>query len=503
MKRATAEFLEKLDAAAEARRQAILSAEDALTVSGQTYYVSNDGDDNADGRTPETAWRTLAKVSAATLRPGDGVRFRRGDLFRGQLVAQPGVGYGAYGSGDKPKLYAWDFDLADPGLWELWDAAHHIWRLKVGALDAGTLVFNGGEAHSRKLIPSYLNGGFVCRDRPDVPFMIAAEMTRDLDLFCAWCGRTTTAPSRGENFPIPDFGPDALGELYLRCDAGNPGAVWQSIELLAKRHLIRVGECDNVHIDNLCLRYTGEHAIAAGGSCVRGLTVTNCEIGWIGGSIQHYFGTDPNYPQGGRGTVTRYGNGVEIYGGCDGYRVENCWIYQCYDAGITHQISTFGKTYHLNHVRYTGNLVENCVYSIEYFLEKTDPGESRMTDIEIDHNLLRFSGFGWGQQRHNTDTPAHIKGWSYENTARNFRIHDNLFDRAAYRMLHLVAKEPESLPEMARNVYVQHMGATLGQYGANQNGEPEMLVFDNKADETIARILKDAGAEVYEIEPND
>ena len=70
-------------------------------------------------------------------------------------------------------------------------------------------------------------------------------------------------------------------------------------------------------------------------------------------------------------------------------------------------------------------------------------------------------------------------------------------------MLHLVAKEPESLPDMARNVYVQHMGATLGQYGANQNGEPEMLVFDNKADETIARILKDAGAEVYEIEPND
>ena len=68
-------------------------------------------------------------------------------------------------------------------------------------------------------------------------------------------------------------------------------------------------------------------------------------------------------------------------------------------------------------------------------------------------------------------------------------------------MLHLVAKETESLPEMSGNVYVQHMGATLGQYGANRNGEPAMLVFDNQADETIARILKDAGTEVYEIEP--
>lgn len=170
-------------------------------------------------------------------------------------------------------------------------------------------------------------------------------------------------------------------------------------------------------------------------------------------------------PQGGRGTVTRYGNGVEIYGGCDGYRVEN------------------------------------CVYSIEYFLEKTEPDTSCMTDIEIDRNLLRFSGFGWGQQRHNTDTPAHIKGWNYENTARNFRIHDNLFDRAAYRMLHLAVKEPESLPEMSRNVYVQHVGATLGQCGSNRNGEPAMLIFDDQADERIARILKDAGADTYGIKP--
>ena len=70
-------------------------------------------------------------------------------------------------------------------------------------------------------------------------------------------------------------------------------------------------------------------------------------------------------------------------------------------------------------------------------------------------------------------------------------------------MLHLTAKEPENLPEMARNVYVQNMGVALGQYGANQNGEPEMLIFDYNADETIARILKDTGAEVYEVEPND
>ena len=81
------------------------------------------------------------------------------------------------------------------------------------------------------------------------------------------------------------------------------------------------------HVDNLCMKYIGIHAVSAGGPCICGLRVTGCEIGWVGGCIQHYYGTDPNYPQGGRGTVTRYGNGVEIYGGCDGYTVTDRYIY--------------------------------------------------------------------------------------------------------------------------------------------------------------------------------
>lgn len=359
--------------------------------------------------------------------------------------------------------------------------------------------FNEGQRHSRKLIPSYLGGQFVCRNAPDVAFDLRREMTENLDIFCKCDEQMTTEPSRGECFPVPKMGPDSLGELYLRCDEGNPGEVFDSIELLARRHLVVVRENANVHIDNLCLKYTGEHAVTAGGSCVKGLRVTHCEIGWIGGSIQHYLGTDPKYPQGGRGTVTRYGNGVEIYGGCDDYEVSDCWIYQAYDAGITHQVSTFGREYQMQHVLYRDNLVENCVYSIEYFLEKTEPGDSKMSDIEICGNMLRFSGYGWGNQRHNKDTPAHIKGRSYENTAENYRIHDNLFDRAGKRMLHLVAKKPESLPQMERNVYVQTLGMMLGQYGANETAEPPVLPFDDRAETEIVQRFGDTDAQVFGI----
>ncbi|MBR4033603.1 MAG: hypothetical protein IKJ04_02240, partial [Clostridia bacterium] len=186
---------------------------------------------------------------------------------------------------------------------------------------------------------------------------------------------------------------------------------------------------------------------------------------------------------------------------CDDYLVRDCHIYQVYDAGITHQITTNGSAFRLSNIKYLGNLVEYCVYSIEYFLDQ-NMGEdgSVIEDCEIADNILRFSGFGWGQQRHNIHTPAHIKGWSYRNTARGFSIHNNIFDRAAYRMIHTVALERESCPEMYENVYVQYLAAPLGQYGANRDGEPPNIVFDENAERTVREIFGDRDAEVYAIE---
>ena len=500
MIKATDAFLKDIEECTEIHKREILNAKDLLTVKGTAYYVSNDGDDANDGKSPASAWKSLARVTETVLCEGDGVFFRRGDLFRGFINAQAGVTYAAYGEGEKPKLYGWDKSLADEALWELYDAEHHIWKLREKILDCGTLVFNEGEAHSRKLIPSYRNGKFVCREDEDRDFDMASEMTKDLDIVCFYTEVMNTTPSKGEDFPVPEIGFHSLGDLYLRCDAGNPAKVYSFIEALPKRNMFRVGKSHNVTIDNLCIKYVGAHAIGGGASCLEGLHVTNCEIGWIGGSIQNYYGIDPNYPQGRRGSVTRYGNGVEIYGGCKDYLVQNCYIYQVYDAGITHQVSTRGKFRALTGIRYLDNVVEYCVYSIEYFLEKQDGDtESYMDDIVIAGNSLRFSGYGWGQQRHNFYTPAHIKGWSYENTASNFKIHHNLFDRAAYRMLHLVAKKGESCPEMAGNTYIQRLGLPLGQYGANEITEPANEVFDENAEKWIGSVLQDTGAKVYYI----
>lgn len=160
MRQATLAFLKEFDDQAEAMKRRIRETRDEITVTGTTYYVAEHGDDHNDGLSPERPWRNTKRVSEAPLRSGDGVLFRRGDVFRGQIICREGVTYAAWGEGAKPAIYGWEKNLADENLWTLADEEHHIYRLNEKILDCGTLVFNGGERHSRKLIPSFIDGRF-------------------------------------------------------------------------------------------------------------------------------------------------------------------------------------------------------------------------------------------------------------------------------------------------------------------------------------------------------
>ncbi len=496
---ATKEFLANQEQIYIKRKEEILNSKDELVIKGTTYYVSNCGDDNADGKSPETAWKTINRVNKTWLLPGDGVLFKRGDLWRGETVnTMAGVTYGAYGTGDKPKFYGWIEDMADATLWEMVDDEHNIWKYTKTIPDPGTLVFNGGETHSRKLIPSFRDMQFVCRDDINKPFVMANEMTRDLDLFWHFDRILENGTSKGETFPVPAMGntQNFYGDLYLRCDKGNPGEVYNSIEAIGRDVAFRLNENYDVTIDNICMKYFC-FGVTAAGECVRGLHVTNCEIGWIGGNIQMYNGCDPNYPEGKRGSVTRYGNGIEVYGGCDDYVVADNYIYESYDAGVSHQVNTTSKIV-MQNICYTGNLIEKCVYGIEYFLDQQDgESESYMKNFEIKDNIIRLSGYGWGQQRHNVETPALVKGWGYTNTAAEYSIYDNIFDRCGYRMLHLVAEKDEYCPQMYENTYIQNFGGMIGQWGGNENGEPDIEIFDDNAEEKLIKVFGEKNPKVY------
>lgn len=85
-----------------------------LAVAQPVYYVSPNGDDAADGLSPQTAWRTLEKVSSTPFEPGTHVLFERGGEWRGRLQSSSSgtpeapIVYASYGSGPKPRFYGSD-----------------------------------------------------------------------------------------------------------------------------------------------------------------------------------------------------------------------------------------------------------------------------------------------------------------------------------------------------------------------------------------------------------
>ena len=89
------------------------SASNGCTETSVGYFVdSSAGNDSSAGKTPATAWKSLDKANAVTLKPGDHLCLRAGSSWTGKLAPQ-GSGSSAapvvidkYGAGDRPRISA-------------------------------------------------------------------------------------------------------------------------------------------------------------------------------------------------------------------------------------------------------------------------------------------------------------------------------------------------------------------------------------------------------------
>lgn len=469
---AGAAFVAELDKRSEARKAELrATSTPERSVTGTSYYVSADGDDSADGKSPETAWKTIAKVDSVKFKVGDAVYFRRGDIFRGQFRTSGGVLYSAYGNGEKPRIYGSPENGTGEDNWTLLEGTNNIWVYKKQLKDVGAIVLNGGEKVAWKIAPNFKDGKYFTSNEGD--FDVKVGLTEDLSFFSH----------------IVSGKPAEEGTLYFRCDKGNPGVLYSDIEFNVNGNLIGIGGTD-VTIDNLCLMYTGTHGIGAG--TTKNLTVTNCEVAYIGGTVQTY-----SFKGTTSGAATRLGNGVEIYGSADGYTVDNCYIHHCFDAGITHQYHG-QQSNSMYNIKYTNNLIEDCAYSIEYFNSDTNPNPGTVYDGHdylIANNIMRRAGNSFGR-RFGNSASTHLKGWTSENKydPGTYIIENNIFDRACGYLIQTPAKYREWLPIYRGNTFVQDLGGNLGYYDA------DLMYYDTAVALTIKSVLGDKSATVYFVE---
>lgn len=94
------------------------------------YYLSNNGNDENNGLSPESPISTINKLNEI-MRAGDTARFKCGDTFYGRILppenntALSPATYESYGQGAKPIIS--QYKKANKGAWD--DLTNNVWRL--------------------------------------------------------------------------------------------------------------------------------------------------------------------------------------------------------------------------------------------------------------------------------------------------------------------------------------------------------------------------------------
>lgn len=127
----------------------------------------------------------------------------------------------------------------------------------------------------QKLILDFSDGnGWTVRDenkeyQPYYKTPFSKALQDNLSMFCetmAEYGYPTASKTKGY--------------LYINCDDGNPGEIFNSIEFMPSMHMITAQSSDynfkNTFVENLCVMYGGAHGIHA--STATNFTVKNCEL---------------------------------------------------------------------------------------------------------------------------------------------------------------------------------------------------------------------------------
>lgn len=427
MKFATEEQIKNIEALARKKREEIENSKSDYPKNRPTYYVDSvNGCDEFDGKTPETAWRSSDRVGMANLNKGDVVLFKRGGTYRGRLFAVGGVTYSAYGEGKKPELLG-SIDASDPNLW-MPTPYKNVWRYKdrLGyVIDVGGIFFNDGSVYGIKVTEN-----FGKRERCDMGHISPLKVFN---------GRTTFTVERGPWPPaeeLKDKGfkyfqscPEGLKNdlefyhsphenyLYLYCADGNPARVFNRVELSLYGAISQPRDTDknNVTYDNLSFKYSN-FGIGGFGDA-ENLTVQNCEFIGIGGAL-----TNPDYSKNCEHTpqdrdACRYGNGIEIYGVCNGFYVKNCYFDQIYDAAVTVQYPISGemkRDFIINDIKWVDNLFNRCNYPFELWLyspEETGGYIAAQRNIDISGNIAINTGFGWSNHRMDPNDTFYYSGW--------------------------------------------------------------------------------------------
>lgn len=417
---------------ANALKTAIMNSGNKFTATGTSVTITTTSYDTASSQVSgkDTIYISNAASGTALIgamnsaKAGATILLERGGSWRVPANYENGISLknnvkvGTYGSGAKPEIRGSGNNYggaSNSGLWT--NDGGNIWKVKPSGsatvhdtMMPGLVYFFNNANDAAPAFAGNHDKNARAAGANNVAFNTKGELTEEGDVYY---------PASSEDYR------DDGGYLYVYCSQ-NPATKYGRIEIGLKRPVINVGS--GCQIDGIAVKYAGGHGINAYQK--NDVTITNCEVGYVGGA--------PN------GNVP-LGNGIQFGDGGSNLTVDHCYVYHCFDAGITFQSYTNVATTFSN-VNFTNNLLTNNAYNIEFFTTGTSAykeGSSKtyngtISNVNISGNIMRFAGetYSWNQ-RYDYLRIANIcvtKNAWYLNTT-GLAIRNNIFDCTMVSMI--------------------------------------------------------------------
>lgn len=536
---------QEIIAAAEVRKQEILNSETKIvksdtyvqgeTYTGTAYYLSNSGNDSSDGRSPETAWATMGRLRNVDFQFGDAIFFERGGIWReatfpDNVRTTEGLTISAYSEGEKPRLYGSPENGAGAEKWTLHfegPNGEKIWQFHREMPDTAVIVMNEGETYARRNSPFWTGTEYVDILDFSKPYVLE-EQLKDMEFF-------TRLPYEAEPFDPGHMyltghenGVDLLleGPLYLRCDAGNPGEIYSSIEFSCA-YALGDGMSDHITLDNLHMAYG--KALVGGysdGVSTDYVYFQNCEWCWVGGNIA-YYADIPDWYHSITGQTPQGENEppeppyVFMDGGCCNTgggahdRVRNNYCHHAFQEGTALETFSGDNDPCCDNI-YEGNLLEYCMGMLLMNWDQELKEPHIFSEIQFRDNMVLYSGFedyfsylniNDRRDRERVDSVMtfgyHLTDVQAFTTWDKLNPHDgtvaisgNTFAFSASKLIHIGAYTEEYSHIYDGNTYAQLPGMIWlikTDYSLDHSNSPEYYL---DPDEAASRWMQDKNARI-------
>lgn len=407
------------------------------------YYVSNLGNDANDGLTPETAWQTIKKVNA-TIKGGDEVRFRKGEIFYGSLRAPHGISetqqttYTSYGEGEKPVVS--QYKITKPGKWEKHEEGVYKFDL------TNTDNYTGNTIDINANVGFMKFGGKIYAAKK----FLYEEIQKQWDFYCD----------------------DTY--VYVKSDKC-PCEYSQEIKLACSIYCMRF--VPFVRVEGINFTGTGAHGIQG---VTEGSYIGNCEFHEIGGSRL----LEDVYLPNGKLNRVRHGNGVETWANSANVTVENCKFSDIYDVATS--IQGWKVVRNWENIIFRNNVIWDCAQAFEIWTSGEIPNMG-IVNCRFENNVCINSGYGWGaESRPDKDQSCHLLVYHLDCDLCDITITGNVFSNARNSTL-FKSFGVEKLPEDYKiygNTIIRKPGQPIAfQFGAETEHDKafeEKICRDNR-----------------------